>query len=129
MTTAPQTSITLATDLADLARREGAVYGRSIGAQIEHWAKLGRAFEQVPGGYTVDRVRGALAGALDPADLTENEWQIFDEWAWVSGGEPSEEAKKFFADLRQTPGTVGDDEQGRLVRVADDGSLQRLDDA
>jgi hypothetical protein len=128
MTTAPQTSITLATDLVDLARREGAVYGRSIGAQIEHWARLGRAFEQVPG-YTVDRVRAALAGALDPADLAENELQIFDERAWVSGGEPSEEAKKFFADLRQTPGAVGDDEQGRLVRVADDGSLQRLDDA
>jgi hypothetical protein len=118
-------SIKLTAELVDQARRDAAVFSRSISGQVEHWARIGQAIEAAPG-FTLDRVHAALEGRMSAADLTEDEWRIFDDLQWEASAEPTEAAKKFFAELRRTPGTVGEDEHGNLVRAADDGSVQPL---
>jgi len=120
-------SIKLSSDLVEQARRDAPVFSRSIAGQVEHWARLGQALESAPG-FTLDRVRAALDGRLSAADLTEDEWRVYDELAWEAMAQPSATAIKFFDELRRTPGTVGEDEHGNLVRVAPDGTLQALAD-
>jgi hypothetical protein len=89
---------------------------------------LCQALEAAPG-FTLDRVSAALEGRLTAADLTEDEWRIFDDLQWEASAEPGKAAREFFAELRGTPGTVGENEHGNLVRVAVDGSLQPLADS
>src|SRR5436190_20017564 len=58
------------------ARKEAEVLHRSVIAQVEHWARLGRAFENAPG-VAIDRVRGALTGRLKVEDLAAVEQEAF----------------------------------------------------
>lgn len=119
--TAALASIKLPADLVDEARREAAVFSRSISGQVEHWARIGKAIEAAPG-FTLDRVRAALDGRCDPEELTEHEWELFDELRFQSIGEPTAENDAFFAALKTTDGAVGYDENDRLVRVRADGT-------
>ena len=117
------TSIELSADLVDQARVDAGVFHRSIGGQVEHWARLGQAFEQVPG-YTLDRVRAALEGRFDPDLLTEAEEILYSDLAWQASGVPTPELLAFGEEIKTRPGAVGDDEQGRRVRVRPDGSRE-----
>ena len=83
----------------------------------------GRAFEATPG-FTLDRVRAALTGVLDPGELSEDEWRLFDGMRFEAIAQPHEEARGFFEALRTQPGAVGYDENDRLVRVREDGSTE-----
>ena len=56
-------TLRLRRDLVEAARKEAELFGRSTAAQIEHWARLGRAFEPARGA-TTERVRQALQGRL-----------------------------------------------------------------
>ena len=114
-------SIKLSVDLVDQARVDAGVFQRSIGGQVEHWARLGQAFEQVPG-YTLDRVRAALEGRFNPDDLSEDEFAIYDDLEWQASLVPTPEAIAEGEALKTRPGSVGYDEQGRLVRVRADGT-------
>ena len=58
-------SIKLPVDLIEAARQDAGVFSRSIGGQVEHWARIGQALESVPG-YSVDRIRAALEGRFVP---------------------------------------------------------------
>lgn len=55
-------SVRLSTALLEDARREAEVFHRTISGQLEHWVKLGQAFEAAPG-CGMDRVRAALIAA------------------------------------------------------------------
>lgn len=70
-------------------------------------------------GQSLDRVHAAIAGDLDPAQLTPMErpyyYDLLDEVMAQPG--PSRALR---------PGDVGDDDSGRLVRVRDDGTMERL---
>ena len=56
-------TLRLRRELVEAARDEAGLSGRSTAAQIEHWARLGRAFEAARAATTV-RVRQALQGRL-----------------------------------------------------------------
>ena len=102
---------------------DAAAFHRSIGGQVEHWARIGQAFEQVPG-FTLDRVRAAVEGRLNPDSLTEAEAILYEDLAWAAAGAPTQGALAFAEAIRAHPGAVGDDEHGRMVRVLADGSLE-----
>ena len=113
-------SIKLPVDLVDQARRDAAVFSRSISGQVEHWARLGQAIESAPG-FTLDRVQAALEGRFNPGDLTEDEWRIYDDMAWDALGKSPVDPSLF-----DRAGAVEEDEQGNLLRVAADGTVQPL---
>jgi len=118
-------SIKLPQDLVEQARREGAVFSRSISGQVEHWARLGQALEAAPG-FTLDRVRAALEGKFDPADLSEDEWTIFDDMAFNSLAQPTDAERAAYAAIGAEPGAVGMDENDNIVRRRPNGSLEVL---
>ena len=71
-------TLRLRRELIEAARGEAELLGRSTAAQIEHWARLGRAFEAARGA-TPERVRKALQGRLPIEALDEVEQDaVFD---------------------------------------------------
>ncbi|WP_334164228.1 TA system antitoxin ParD family protein [Phenylobacterium sp.] len=105
-------SVKLSTDFLEEARREAEAFNRSLGAQVEHWARIGRRFENAPG-VGIDRVRAALEGRLRLEDLSEAEQDA------VMGrmGDPWDaQTEAHYAELGRKDGAVGRDGQGRLVR-------------
>ena len=71
-------TLRLRRELVEAAREEAELFGRSTAAQIEHWARLGRAFEAARGA-TTERVRQALQGRLPIETLGEVEQDaVFD---------------------------------------------------
>jgi hypothetical protein len=97
-------SIRISADLFAAAAADGAVLSRSAAQQLEHWAKLGRAFEA---GASSELVRTVLAAAVQshgrPASV-----QFADEqqlWAFkrelqardlASGGHGSQHTMSWF---------------------------------
>lgn len=72
-------------------------------------------------------VRNALDGRVPVADLDDDGHALFyDFFAFVG---PHPEAVRFFADLRERGGGVGDDDQGRLVRGVPGGGVEVVRDA
>jgi hypothetical protein len=126
MSSAHQT-IKLSAAFVDEARRESALQVRSIGGQVEHWARLGRAIEAAPG-FTLTRVKAALAGELDPGELSEDEWALYDDLAMDDMAElsPTPASTDFYARLKNRVGSVGYDAEGRLVKRKADGTDEVL---
>lgn len=119
---AKHASVKLSTDFLNEARREADAFNRSVGAQVEHWARIGRLVENTPG-VSIGRVRAVLTGRGAFEDLTTVEQTAFIEDFGVSFDADVEAA---YAALGQEPGAVGGDEQGRLVRREADGSLRPI---
>ena len=118
-------SVKLSGDFVEQARREAQVVHRSVGAQVEYWAKLGQAFENSPG-VGIDRVRQALEGKLKMEDLTEaEENEAWDKWA-TEADPRYEEVQAIYAALGMQEGAVGDDGKGNLVRRTASGGLKRI---
>ena len=69
-------TVKLNSRLVDEARREADLFHRSLGSQIEHWAQIGRAFENSEGA-SATRVRAALEGRLKMDDLSPAEQEAF----------------------------------------------------
>lgn len=91
-------TVKLNSRLVDEARREAETFHRSLGSQIEHWAQIGRAFENADGA-TAARVRAALEGRLKIDDLAEAEQDaVFAELGRVFE-EPSSDVVSAFAAL------------------------------
>lgn len=116
-------SIKLSDQLVEDARREGGVFNRSIGGQVEHWARLGRAVEAAPG-FTLDRVRAALEGRFSLDDLSEDEQRLFYNLLDESFDRPTAEEEAFFARRRAEGLGIGLDEDGRLVRALPGGRTE-----
>lgn len=118
-------SVKLSGDFVDQARREAEVVHRSVGAQVEYWARLGRAVENTPG-FGIHKVRQALDGRLTLDGLSRSEQdQALDALA-AEFETPSAETRAYYADLGAREGAVGDDGKGRLVRRLASGRLQRI---
>lgn len=118
-------SIKLSTAFVDEARKEAEVLHRSVGAQVEHWAKLGRAYENAPG-VGVNQVRAALAGGRKIEDMTAEERDAFYADLGDYFAEPNPRVKAYYAELGAGEGAVGTDENGHIVRRSADGSLKRI---
>jgi hypothetical protein len=99
------TSIKLPAELVDAARAESTLFSRSIGGQVEYWANIGRAFESTPG-FTLDRVRAALAGHYDAALLSRDEAEIFDDLLGSAmDAMQTDEERKFWSEFKHEPNT------------------------
>lgn len=96
------------------ARREAALFNRSVAGQIEHWARLGRALEGTSG-LSVGRVRQALEGKIMLDDLTGAEQEAFFDQMEVWLDHPSEGEVAAYRALGELPGAVGLDGHGRLI--------------
>ena len=74
MTTSNFASVKLNRAFVGEARREAELLHRSVGGQIEHWARLGRAIENAQG-FSIERVRQTLQGdlKLEALSLAEQE--------------------------------------------------------
>jgi hypothetical protein len=117
-------SVKLSGDFVDQARREAEVVHRSVGAQVEYWARLGRAVENTPG-FGIDKVRQALDGQLRLKAGTAAERDPFEALS-AEFDAPSAETRAYYAQLGQRPGAVGLDEKGRLVRRESSGRLKQI---
>ncbi len=91
-------SIKLSRGLVEEARKEAELLHRSLGSQIEHWVKLGRAFENTPG-VGIDRVRAALEGRQSLQDLNDAERDQFYDLLTESFENPSAEVREAYAEL------------------------------
>ena len=117
-------SVKLSSAFIDEVRQEASVVHRSVGAQVEYWAKLGRAVENAPG-FGIDRVRQALDGRLTLETLSvEEQDAVFDQLDDQFDNPPAE-AKAQYAELGRRDGAVGTDAQGRLVRRQASGRVRR----
>lgn len=116
-------SVKLGAGLVDEARREASVLHRSVGGQIEHWARLGRAVESAPG-FTIDRIKTALEGRFSIDDLTEEEQEAYFDLLGDHLDQPSSAAEAFFEARRRKGGGVGRDGEGRLVRALPGGGSE-----
>ncbi len=121
MTAIPDRPTRIPSDLFDSAVVEGAKENRSAKQQLEHWARVGRS---VCARQTASRhrVEAALAGALPPEHLSDEEGIVFD----------SEVQSRLEARLRTTNlgavlaarevTTVALNEQGELTEYQPDGT-------
>ena len=118
-------SIKLSADLVAAARRDAGVFQRSVSGQVEHWARLGQAIEAAPG-FTLDRVRAALAGKFHVDALTAEERVYFDDLL----SDALEQLLREIDERMQKIGraAVGLDDSGRLVRGRPDGSVESLEE-
>ena len=118
-------SVKLGASLVDEARREAGTLNRSVGGQIEHWARLGRAFEQAPG-VTLDRVKASLEGRFSVDDLSAQEQDTFFEGLGAHFDHPSPTAEAFYRERRRKGGGVGRDAKGRLMRTLPGGKSEAI---
>jgi hypothetical protein len=118
-------SVKLSSEFVDEARREAAVLHRSLGAQVEYWARLGRAIEQAPG-FSVQKARDALEGRLKLDGLGAAEQDVVLEEFGAAFDEPSPELRDHYAALGAAAGAVGADGRGRLVKRQTSGRLRRI---
>jgi hypothetical protein len=119
----PAASIKLSAELVEEARASAAIFQRSIGGQVEYWARLGQAVERAPG-FTLDRIRAALDGRFDPEALSEAERLIYDDLDFERSLEPTPAGIAAGERLQTTPGATGYDDDGRLVKVRRDGTRE-----
>lgn len=116
-------SIKLSSDFIDEARREADVVHRSVGAQVEYWAKLGRAVEATPG-FTMERARETLkAHPLDVTTAAEQSSALDAlDAAFVA---PDPKTTAYYAELGSVEGAVGSDGRGGVIRRQTQPRLRR----
>jgi len=118
-------SVKLTSDFIDEARRDAELLHRSLGAQVEYWARLGRAIEQSPG-FSIHRVRATLSGRMKLEDLPADEQDaVFDGLA-AEFENPPAALRAHYAALGSVDGAVGADKHGRLVRRGSTGRVRRV---
>lgn len=113
--------------LVDLARTEGGAMQRSIGAQVEHWARIGRAIEHSPDFDYAD-VMAALAAEKPVDDLSAKERAFYQEvlTAELAADSSDSEIERL---KREGLPRYGVDAQGRTVRVLPDGTVEAVEQA
>lgn len=115
-------SVKLSAQLVDEARREAELCTRSIAVQVEHWAKLGRAVERAQGG-TIDRVKAAVDGRVDPAELSITERAYYYDLLDAAIAEASAAEADAIAKAGTVPGAAGYD--GETIFVVDSAGIVR----
>lgn len=111
-----QSSIKISTDFVEEVRREIDVSHRSVGAQVEYWAKLGRAIENTPG-FDVERVKDAFEGRLRVESSPSGEGrEPFLMRLSAAFDNPDPATRERYKALGGRRGAVGSDGSGGLVR-------------
>lgn len=109
-----------AADLVDSAAAEGARQSRSAKQQLDHWARVGRA---VSSQHTAARrrVEAALAGDLEPGELSVEEGVVFNAEMAAAIQENLNETN--YGDLLAKRGvtTVALNDAGEIVEHRPDG--------
>jgi len=116
-------SVKFAPRFVDAARKEAAVFHRSIAGQIEHWAELGRAIEA---GFPVDLVRAALEGRFPVDKLPGDQQEAFFDRLGEHFDSPPAAVQTFFAARREQGGGVGLDEDGDMARALPGGRTEKI---
>ena len=109
------TSIKLTDEFVEEARLEAEVVQRSVGAQVEYWAKLGRALENTPG-IDMGHIRDTLNGTFRLDNLTAVEQAKALDALSAAFDEPDATTRDHYAALGAQPGAVGTDGKGGIVR-------------
>lgn len=65
------TMVRVSQEIAESARQHAALYRRSAGEQLEHWARLGRAVEASPDFSTL-QIAKMLTASIDQASVIEH---------------------------------------------------------
>jgi len=112
-------SIKLSSAFVDEARKEAEVLHRSVGAQVEHWAKLGRAFENTPG-VGVNHVRDALENHRKIEDMTTQERDAFYADLGDFFAAPDKAMVDFYAALAPEDGAAGREARSARRKMASD---------
>ncbi len=112
-------TVKLNDELVDFARQEAVLQDRSLGAQVSHWVRIGRAVE-TSGKLDHAKISAALAGEMQTRELTPEEKSVWMDHFTNLMGEPGPEEKGFFADRRRRGLGVGLDEKGNLVHAEPD---------
>lgn len=122
---AKHASVKLSTEFLNDARREAEAFKRSVAAQVEHWARIGRAVENTPG-LGVSDVQSLFDGRFKVEDLPPSVRGAF--WGHMTEAFKSSdaEAEAYYAELASRDGAVGRNEQGDLVRREPSGGLRRI---
>lgn len=99
---------------ANILRNVAPIFSRSIGEQVVHWLRIGRAIESSPN-FNYRRITEALAGLVDPEELSAEEHAVFFDQFSDAMGETNDKQEKFFAERRKNGLGVGLDENDNLV--------------
>ena len=118
-------SIKLSRDLVEDARRHAEIMHRSVGAQVEHWARMGRLYENAPG-VTVNQVRTALERGRKLEDMTRDEQDAFFADLGDYMAHPDQATADYYAALGAQEGAVGTDGKGGVVQRTADGRLRKI---
>ncbi len=122
------TALKLSSELVDSARAPAKLWRRSTTAQIEYWARIGRAMESMQG-VRLNQVAEALSAKYEFNDLSGPEQAItlanLEEQLIHPEGDREFHAGKGAAGLSYTV----IDEAGNIVEVAPDGSRTTIEDA
>lgn len=110
-----------AADLLDSAAAEGARQSRSAKQQLDHWARVGR---EVSSQHTASRrrVEAALAGDLEPRELSVEEGVVFNAEIAAAIQENLAESDYGEALAKRGITTVALNETGEIVEHRPDGS-------
>lgn len=125
MSTAHKT-VKLDSSFVEKARQEADLFHRSVGGQIEYWARLGRAVEG-SAFFSHDRIRAALAGEMTVEHLTAPERAAFFDRLGDALAAPTPRERNFYAALGARPGATGRDEAGQLVRRTETGKVEPIE--
>lgn len=116
--------VKLSDELVRVARKEAAAAERSITAQIEHWAKLGRSVEAAlrhEDALAVKESEGNLAGAFRDGMTRESVYQLLRNVAGATDRSGLARTLRRGRTVYETDSSGS----GALVRIAPDGTRTR----
>ena len=109
-------SIKLSNTFVEEVRREVDVSHRSVGGQVEYWAKLGRAIENSPG-FSHEQVKGAIEGRVRIEAIPIGEGRgAYVAQLNAAFDNPDPITRAHYAAFGETEGAVGSDGKGGIVR-------------
>jgi len=111
-------SIKLPDDIVVAAETQSVLHSRSLGGQITHWAKIGKAIEQ-SSAFSQARISAVLSGKAPTTTLSPAEYAVWSDRFDEMMGETTPEAEAFFAERRKLGLGSGLDENGKLVEAAE----------
>ncbi|MES1927504.1 hypothetical protein [Salinisphaera sp. T31B1] len=99
-------SVRISRDIVSAARREAQLVQRPLQAQLEHWARIGRAIEG-EASFRKDQVDRALRGQLNPDELGRYERAVYDAEHEALMMRANEDEKVWFKQLEKRLANAG----------------------
>ena len=104
-------SVRISRDVVSAAPREAQVVQRPLQAQLERWARIGRAIERMPS-FGAEQVERALRGQINPDALGMYERAVYDAEHEALMTRASDNEKAFFKQLELRHAELGVDLDG-----------------